>query len=333
MATALSGRAAGARSLRHGDGFGRFPGAGGALSGGKIGGGVGIITSWESSWLTFEGENTSDQTKALPASLDDRLILARRLVAERCVYGVDKNPLAVEIAKLSLWLVTLAKDLPFTFLDHALKCGDSLVGASAEDYLRWAHGWQAAEATLFDEQLQQQLETARQKRRQLESFVVRDVQDAERKAGLLGEAEAALAHIKRGADLLTGTRLLGLKAQEVEDLQINLLFPYMAGELDGEIDATKHPDAARALHAAHKERAFHWEFEFPEVFEQGGFDVFVGNPPYIGGQKISGIFGDNYRSYVVSEVGRNAKGSADICGYFLLRSWGLAKENLPCLVL
>ena len=53
---------------------------------------------------------------------------ARRIIAQRCLYGVDKNPLAVEMAKLSLWLLTLAKDKPFEFLDHAIRCGDSLVG-------------------------------------------------------------------------------------------------------------------------------------------------------------------------------------------------------------
>src|SRR5205823_484891 len=59
---------------------------------------------------------------------EERLSLARRIVADRCLYGVDKNPMAVEMAKLSLWLITLAKGKPFTFLDHRLKHGDSLVG-------------------------------------------------------------------------------------------------------------------------------------------------------------------------------------------------------------
>ena len=68
----------------------------------------------------------------IPGDTDERLAYARRLVAQRCLYGVDKNPLAVEMAKLSLWLLTLGKDKPFTFLDHAIRCGDSLVGVSAE---------------------------------------------------------------------------------------------------------------------------------------------------------------------------------------------------------
>ncbi len=59
---------------------------------------------------------------------EEPLIYARRLVVQRCLYGVDKNPFAVNLAKLSLWLVSLSKAVPFTFLDHALKCGDSLVG-------------------------------------------------------------------------------------------------------------------------------------------------------------------------------------------------------------
>ena len=63
---------------------------------------------------------------------EEPLLYARRLVAERCLYGVDKNPFAVNLAKLSLWLLTLAKSHPFTFLDHALKWGDSLVGLTSE---------------------------------------------------------------------------------------------------------------------------------------------------------------------------------------------------------
>ena len=71
---------------------------------------------------------------------EDALRHAQRMVAQRCLYGVDKNPFAVDLAKLSLWLATLAKDHPFTFLDHALKAGDSLVGLSREQIacIHWA---------------------------------------------------------------------------------------------------------------------------------------------------------------------------------------------------
>jgi hypothetical protein len=255
----------------------------------------------------------------LPKDEDERMVLARRLVADRCLYGVDKNPLAVEIAKLSLWLTTMAKGRPFTFLDHALKCGDALVGASADDFLRWAHGWREPNATLFDEQLQTRLETARQKRRELEAFEVKDVRDSALKADLLKEADAAMEHIKRGCDLLTGARLLGLSDREIEELQLSLLFPYMAGELDGVIDASKHPDATSALNVAKKERALHWEFEFPEVFEKGGFNALVGNPPFLGSPKISGTYGISYRNYLVGWIANERRGPADLCAYFFLR--------------
>jgi hypothetical protein len=68
----------------------------------------------------------------IPADEGERLVAARRIVAQRCLYGVDKNRLAAEMAKLSLWLFTLAKDKPFTFLDHAIRSGDSLIGVSDE---------------------------------------------------------------------------------------------------------------------------------------------------------------------------------------------------------
>src|SRR5262249_14961614 len=70
----------------------------------------------------------------MPKVPDDETpeLFAQRTIAQRCLYGVDKNPMAVDLAKLSLWLATLAKDHAFTFLDHALRCGDSLVGLTRQ---------------------------------------------------------------------------------------------------------------------------------------------------------------------------------------------------------
>lgn len=257
---------------------------------------------------------------------EDKLIYARRLVAERCIYGVDKNPLAVEIAKLSLWLVTMAKERPFTFLDHALKCGDSLVGASKDDLLRWVHVVKDTTMSLWKSDVEGYLSAALEKRRELEGFVVRDVRDAERKEALLKEADAAMENVKRGADLLTGARLLGLKADALEALLENMIHPYAGGFLFGEIDAKKYPDAARALHAAQKERAFHWEFEFPEVFERGGFNAFVGNPPFLGGKRLATVLGELYQN-TIKGLFVSSKGAADLCAYFYRRSFDLLKKS------
>jgi hypothetical protein len=259
---------------------------------------------------------------------EDKLNYARRLIAERCIYGVDKNPLAVEIAKLSLWLVTLAKEKPFTFLDHALKCGDALVGTSAEDFLRWANRKQTAAMSLDQEVLREELDKARGLRKQLESFVALDVRDAERKSALLVEADAAMEHVKRGADLLAGVKLLGLNAQDAEDLQLRMVDPFLAGLLDGAVDADKHPGPASALNAAKKERVFHWEFEFPEVFDAqaGGFSAFVGNPPFLGGLRISTMLGDSYLRYL-RDVFISSTGTADLCAFFFLRAFAFQRKN------
>src|SRR4029079_11347234 len=101
-----------------------------------------LVEAWEDAETRHPGvpgitpEGTASTGAAneqlIPRDTDERLAYARRLVAQRCLYGVDKNPLAVEMAKLSLWLLTLGKDKPFTFLDHAIRCGDSLVGVNAE---------------------------------------------------------------------------------------------------------------------------------------------------------------------------------------------------------
>jgi hypothetical protein len=83
----------------------------------------------------------------------------------------------------------------------------------------------------------------------------------------------------------------------------------------------------RALAAARKTRAFHWQFEFPEVFEQGGFSTFVGNPPFLGGQRITGEYGVPYRDYLVEYVADGKRGSADLCAYFFLRCFQLLRRN------
>jgi DNA-binding transcriptional ArsR family regulator len=87
------------------------------------------------------------------------------------------------------------KGRPFTFLDHALKCGDSLVGASQQDFLNWAHLDQRPVGALMDADLKEWLEAALQKRRALEAFTVRDVRDAEQKAALLAEAELTVTEL------------------------------------------------------------------------------------------------------------------------------------------
>ena len=243
------------------------------------------------------------------------------LIADRCLYGVDKNPLAVEMAKLSLWLITLDKNRPFTFLDHALKCGDSLVGATEKMFLSWSHTITTPNASLFDEQNRQALAEARRLRRQLQSFEVKDVRDAEEKARLLAEAEEATARLKLGCDVIVGVELLDqLKKGGKEEALAQAQMAFTAG------DPMTHPDAQRALRATRHHRAFHWEFEFPEVFEGGGFSAFVGNPPFLGGTKISTLHSIQYL-YALQSIYPSFRNRADLCALFFLQGFNYLKKE------
>src|ERR1017187_6355392 len=105
------------------------------------------------------------ELQAIPSD-EDEVIFARRMIAQRCLYGVDKNPVAVDLAKMSLWLVTLAKDHALTFVDHALRNGDSLVGLSRKQIaaFNWAP---AAQMSLIEERVRGTIDTVSSYRKQI----------------------------------------------------------------------------------------------------------------------------------------------------------------------
>jgi hypothetical protein len=127
-------------------------------------------------------------------SLDERLLTARRLIAERCLYGVDLNPLAVELAKLSIWLVTLAKNRPFGFLDHNFRTGDSLLGIDNLAQLkvlsmRPANG---ASKLLFAQNIDRAADEAIQLRAELRRQPIKDIRDVEAMVALDAQARRIL---------------------------------------------------------------------------------------------------------------------------------------------
>ncbi|RMG84759.1 MAG: restriction endonuclease, partial [Candidatus Dadabacteria bacterium] len=143
----------------------------------------------------------------LPDEREEALVWARRFVAERCVYGVDANPLAVEMAKLSLWLVTLARDKPFSFLDHALRCGDSLVGVCrAEDLADWRirstpPAERPVNRPILADRVRSRMEEARRLRLELEAFSVRAPADVRAKERLHRQAQDRVDELRTWADL------------------------------------------------------------------------------------------------------------------------------------
>lgn len=279
----------------------------------------------------------------LPKDREQRLNLARRLIAERCIYGVDINPMAVELAKLSLWLITLAKGRPFGFLDHNLRCGDSLLGVVSLDYLEHFHldcdRGEVLHHSLFDPRhhIQNAVQEALELRKRLRSIRILDIEDVRAMAQLDTEARRVLEQAELVADLLIGAAIASAgSSADAFDEQLAQLAHGLNQWLNGEEqDSSELRNKARELldtdcpERVKPRHPFHWAVEFPEVFERErvGFDAIVGNPPFMGGQKLTGNFGTSYREYLVAWLADEKRGSADLVAYFFLRAYGLLTDQ------
>jgi hypothetical protein len=247
----------------------------------------------------------------IPADEDEELH-ARRLVAQRCLYGVDKNPLATDLAKLSLWLATLARDHEFTFLDHALKSGDSLVGLT-EAQIAAVH-WDTSKPglPLFRQLVKQRVAEAMKGRAEIQAApdeTARAIQEARHRA-----LEARLRDIRLMGDAVIGAffSVDKPKAREKRRAEVE---SWLTGTMEAAWDKLA-AMAATLKQGEHPLPPFHWEIEFPEVFarEKGGFDAVVGNPPFLGGSHISGNSGRGYLDWLLAK-GR-AHGNADLVSHF-----------------
>ena len=252
----------------------------------------------------------------IPLDLNERKTFALRLVAQRCLYGVDKNPLAVEMAKLSLWLLTLAKDKPFEFLDHAIRCGDSLVGIHDLKQLEnLTLSGEKQFAPVFLESLQSSIREAVKLRKQLMEHPGNDPEQVKAQEALFRQANDLTAKLRAAADLL----MADVFNQEQNGVVI------VAAKFR---DSTAEELQREADKELGNRLTFHWPIEFPEVFqERGGFDAFVCNPPFMGGKKITGAFGDAYREYLVKRLASELRGNADLCAYFFLRAANLMRDG------
>ncbi len=273
-----------------------------------------LLKAWE-----IEGKHTD-------LSDIDREILARRSVVEHCIYGVDINPTAVELAKMSLWLNTFSKDKPFTFLDHKLKCGNSLVGVF--------HGWEDTsvippEVYKASNNVSKEWKATLSGLKRINSQY-RPTNEASQARlqssmfSLTGTPEIAFARITK--ELAEVSYQIDVTGKETEDYfakekvyrerflenrdygterlkadlwvaqwfanEIDSVRPLTTGELQElyqQMDAnpsnltllletSEHLNWVEKISA--EERFFHWKLEFPDVFEAGGFDAVIGNPPW-----------------------------------------------------
>jgi hypothetical protein len=250
---------------------------------------------------------------------EDELVFARRLVAQRCLYGLDRNPVAVDLAKMSLWLATLAREHALTFLDHALRSGDALVGLSRRQIQ--AFHWDDTAPPLAPVQIKQHLDRVAELRHAIREadedvsdFQLRDMWD---------EAQHELAQVRLYGDLAIFAFFGGDKKNAREAKRAEFLGAVTAGDIGrfrGAVDEARHASPPLA--------PFHWEVEFPEVFqrENPGFDAVVGNPPFAGKNTLiagspAGILG------WLKHIHDGAHGNADLVAHFFRRAFGLLRQG------
>jgi hypothetical protein len=260
---------------------------------------------------------------------------AIRTVIATCLYGADINAMAVEMCKLSLWLVSLDPRLPFSFVDDKILHGNSLLGLTDVRQLKRQHiDPDAADVqqSLYEVDVDGVLRQAKQIRQRLASEV--DDSDPQRSTNTKRRQwhryQEITAELTETADavIATGLRLGGKPGRA-----LNVAYENLGIALDNahptdssEPSRTMLDDILKAgltptVPTDYKRwKPLHWILAVPDVMERGGFDAIIGNPPFLGGQKLTGAMGTNTRDWFVNVLADGKKGSADLVAYFFLRA-------------
>lgn len=270
---------------------------------------------------------------------------AVREIVARCLYGADINGMAVEMCKLSLWLISMDPGKPFSFVDDRVFHGNSLLGVTTEEQLKAQHIYperrRGREQLLWFD-VDKDLDDAARIRRELASGQVDDadrMRSTKAKQALLAQSARVTAKLRDVADGIIAAGLLegGKRGKKLDDRYDALADALRAAyptdesadpdraELDALIDAGLTPtvDTGEA-----RWKPLHWILEAPDVIHsRNGFDAVIGNPPFLGGSKISGAVGTNMRDYVVESIAGGVRGNADLVSYFLLRALDLLSPD------
>ncbi len=261
---------------------------------------------------------------------------ARRAIIANCIYGVDINPMAIEMAKLSLWITGLDRNRPFSFLDDHLVDGDSLIGITMPQQLRALHLDPTRGRTLhkdaldlFPSTVESDRKAASELRHQIALVGDRDLRDAETKSRLLRRATETTSRLTLVADGLVAA---GLNGDSDKDYLVLAALVSAASSGDDPKDSDLRRWVAARLErnaGGSSQRAMHFPLIFPEVFsgDKSGFDAVVGNPPFLGAKKIKGVLGAAYRDHLVRSVARGRRGNADLIAYMLLRAVDLVDRD------
>ncbi len=269
----------------------------------------------------------------------ERVREATRDVIAHCIYGVDKNPLAVDLCRVALWLESQVEGKPLTFLDHRIRCGDSLVGVFDLAVLEHGIPDEAFKPVAGDDKAAEREAKRRNAAERAEALLQFPVgQQLQQFAARLREIDEL--HEDTAAQIHTKAEAYRRIEQSPEFQKLQLAcdvwtaaffqsFPNPAGHvLTTEVLRTALSSgrvldarlAASVLQAAGERRFFHWPLAFAEVLAAGGFDVFLGNPPFVGGLKISTNFGDRYWEFITHEFAPFSS-TADLCAAFFRRAF------------
>ena len=288
-----------------------------------------VVAAW-----TREGKQAE-----LGSAREDALLRAKRLVAQRCLYGVDKNPLAVNLAKLSLWLETMARGEPFTFVDHALRHGDSLVGLTI-DQIRafdWTIEGRKQLELPFGAEIDEYMGEALHRRQRILALAHRLGTDPAEKEALLVDAEDALHRPRLIGDLLVGAWFSADKDKAREQERVRCRDRVLTWVREG----GDPPEDLRLLAEVLRARVkpFHWMLEFPEIFyaeradplandqrnQVAWIDSIVGNPPFAGKNGLIDI-DPNYLPWL-QQLHPGAHGNADLVAHFFRRAATLIGDH------
>lgn len=277
---------------------------------------------------------------------------ALKQVIRLCIYGVDKNPLAVELCKVALWLESHNPGEPLNFLDHHIKCGDAIVGLAHRSELENGIADEAFKTlpgddkylakTLRDKNVKERKgREALQFKAEFGKSTENSVQEAMAEYKTFNQLpETTPEEIERKAKaykkFIDGKGFTFLKA--MADTQIAQFFipkteankDYLMTDADYRLILSGYKGwqdrkVAKATAVASEQRFFHWFIEFPEVFQEGGFDCVLGNPPFLGGQKLSGSFGDAFLECIKYQYA--PIGAVDLVTYFFRRIFTIIKSK------
>ena len=254
---------------------------------------------------------------------ENEVVFARRQVARRCLYGVDRNPVALDLAKLSLWLITLAKEHPLTFLDHALLHGDSLVGLTRTqiEAFHWKGDAPRFQAGFEVMRIREHLAKIAALRERIRA-AGEEVSDRERRL-YWREVEDELGEAAVFGDLVLAAFFEKAKPRERESLRARIADALVRGETH------QYRSWIEELRDGEPPLApFHWEIELPEVFEREtpGFDAVVGNPPFAGKNTVAAANAARYPDWL-KQTHAESHGNADLVAHFFRRAFDLVRRD------